>query len=172
PIVIGQAAEFDYAGTQACLTLKEAGAEVILLNNNPANMMTDHPVADQVYFEALTVTNIESIIQQEEPDALLASVSGQTGLTLALQLEEEGILEKYNDDMLGTTTEAIRDGEDREQFRSLMNQIEEPVPESEIIHSVKEALQFSKTVPFPIIRRPAYTSGASGGGIATNHAEL
>ncbi|HLR54377.1 MAG TPA: carbamoyl phosphate synthase large subunit [Pseudogracilibacillus sp.] len=172
PIVIGQAAEFDYAGTQACLTLKEAGAEVILLNNNPATMMTDHPVADQVYFEALTVTNIESIIQQEEPDALLASVSGQTGLTLAFQLEEEGILEKYNVEMLGTTTEAIRNGEDREQFRSLMNQIEEPVPESEIIHSVKEALQFSKTVPFPIIIRPAYTLGGSGGGIATNQAEL
>src|SRR5699024_12325356 len=154
----------------SCLALKEVGSVVILLNNNSVSMITDHPVADQVYFEALTVTNIESIIQQEEPDALLASVSCQTVLTLAFQLEEEGILEKYNVEMLGTTTEAIRNGEDREQFRSLMNQIEEPVPESEIIHSVKEALQFSKTVPFPIIIRPAYTLVCSGGGIATNQA--
>src|SRR5699024_8315446 len=167
-----QAEEFDYAGKQTCLTLKEAGAEVILLNNNPATMMTDHPVADQVYFEALTVTNIESIIQQEEPAALLASVSGQTGLTLAFQLEEAGMPEKYNVEMLGTTTEAIRNGEDSEQLPSLMKQIAEPVPESEIIHSVKEALQSSKTVPFPIIIRPPYTLAGSGGGTVTTQAEL
>src|SRR5699024_9131983 len=113
-----------------------------------------------------------SISQLDVQNALLASVSWQTGLTLAFQLEEEGILEKYNVEMLGTTTAAIRNGEDREQFRSLMNQIAEPVPESEIIHSVKEALQFSRTVPFPIIIRPAYTLGGSAGGIATNQAEL
>src|SRR5699024_954906 len=147
------------------------GAEVILLNNNPATMMTDHPVADQVYFEALTVTNIESIIQQEEPDALLASVSGQTGLTLAFQLEEEGILETYKVGMLGTTTKAIRNCEDRYRLRSLMNKNEELVPESEIIHSVKEALQFSKTVLFPMIIHPAYTLGGCGAGIAINQAE-
>src|SRR5699024_9441487 len=172
PIVIGQAAEFDYAGTQACLTLKKEEIEVILMNNNPATMMTDSPVADQVYFEPLTVANVESIIQKENPDGLLASVSGQTGLTLAFQMEEAGILEKYDIEILGTTTEAIRNGEDREQFRSLMKEIEEPVPESEIIHSVEEALQFANTVPFPIIIRPAYTLGGSGGGIATNQAEL
>lgn len=172
PIVIGQAAEFDYAGTQACLTLKKEGVEVILMNNNPATMMTDSPVADQVYFEPLTMANVESIIQKEKPDGLLASVSGQTGLTLAFQMEEAGILEKYDIEILGTTTEAIRNGEDREQFRSLMNEIEEPVPESEIIHSVDEALQFANTVPFPIIIRPAYTLGGSGGGIAANQTEL
>src|SRR5690606_23606324 len=118
PIVIGQAAEFDYAGTQACLTLKEEGCEVILINNNPATIMTDENVADRVYFEPLTVKNIETIIQKEKPDGILASVSGQTGLNLAFKLQEKGIIDKYNLDVLGTPIDSIMQGEDREKFRT------------------------------------------------------
>src|SRR5690625_3275262 len=127
PIVIGQAAEFDYAGTQACLTLKEEGCEVILINNNPATIMTDENVVDQVYFEPLTVENIEKIIKKERPDGLLATVSGQTGLNLAFKLQEQGIIDKYNLNVLGTPINSIMQGEDRDKFRTLMQDFEEPL---------------------------------------------
>lgn len=172
PIVIGQAAEFDYAGTQACLTLKAEGCEVILINNNPATIMTDENVADKVYFEPLTVENIEKIIQKEQPDGILATVSGQTGLNLAFKLEKENIIEKYNLKVLGTPIEAIKRGEDRDKFRSLMQKIEEPTPKSTIIDNLHDAISFSKEVGYPIIVRPAYTLGGSGGGIATGENEL
>ena len=167
PIVIGQAAEFDYAGTQACLTLKEEGCEVILINNNPATIMTDEQVADKVYFEPLTVQNIEAIIQQEQPDGILVSVSGQTGLNLAFELQEQGLIEKYKLQVLGTPIEAIKKGEDRNLFRNLMNDINEPIAESAIVDQLEDALTFSNEVGYPIIVRPAYTLGGSGGGIAT-----
>ena len=167
PIVIGQAAEFDYAGTQACLTLKEEGCEVILINNNPATIMTDENVADRVYFEPLTVKNIEKIIQKEKPDGILASVSGQTGLNLAFKLQEHGIIEKYQLDVLGTPIASIMKGEDRDKFRTLMQEIEEPISQSNIVDNLDDALQFSEEVGYPIIVRPAYTLGGSGGGIAT-----
>lgn len=168
PIIIGQAAEFDYAGTQACVTLKEAGCKVILINNNPATIMTDDKVADVVYFEPLTIENIEKIIQKENPDGLLATVSGQTGLNLAFDLSDQGIIEKYNLTVLGTSIESIMRGEDRDKFKQLMNKINEPIPESEIVANLEEAKAFSERVSFPIIIRPAYTLGGSGGGIATD----
>ncbi|OEH91640.1 carbamoyl phosphate synthase large subunit [Bacillus solimangrovi] len=166
PIVIGQAAEFDYAGTQACLSLKEEGCRVILVNNNPATIMTDEANADAVYFEPLTVESIEKIIAKEKPDGLLATLGGQTGLNLAFALHEQGILEKYNLELLGTPIESIKRGEDREAFRALMHELNEPVPESEIVENMEQALFFSDQVGFPIIVRPAYTLGGSGGGIA------
>src|SRR5699024_10940066 len=129
PIVIGQAAEFDYAGTQACLTLKEEGCEVILINNNPATIMTDDHIADTVYFEPLTVNNIETIIQKEKPEGILVSVSGQTGLNLAFKLHEQDLFNKYNISVLGTPIDSIMQGEDRHKFRALMNDIGEPIPE-------------------------------------------
>ncbi|HHY21672.1 MAG TPA: carbamoyl phosphate synthase large subunit, partial [Bacilli bacterium] len=172
PIVIGQAAEFDYAGTQACLALKEEGVHVILVNNNPATVMTDESCADVVYFEPLTVASIEKIIAKERPGGLLATLGGQTGLNLALALHKAGILEKYNVRMLGTPIESIIKGEDREEFRSLMNELNEPVPESEICSTVEAAVQFASSVGYPIIVRPAYTLGGAGGGIANNEAEL
>ncbi|WP_110929075.1 carbamoyl phosphate synthase large subunit [Bacillus massiliglaciei] len=168
PIVIGQAAEFDYAGTQACLALKEEGYRVILVNNNPATIMTDDMNADAVYFEPLTVETLEKIIAKEKPEGLLATLGGQTGLNLAYQLEEHGILEKYKVRLLGTPIDSIKKGEDRELFRQLMFEINEPVPDSEIIHTLDEALEFSKKIGFPIIVRPAYTLGGTGGGIADN----
>jgi carbamoyl-phosphate synthase large subunit len=166
PIVIGQAAEFDYSGTQACIALKEEGYRVILVNNNPATIMTDEVHADAVYFEPLTVDSVEAIIAKERPDGLLATFGGQTGLNLAFQLHEEGILEKYGVKLLGTPIEAIKRGEDREAFRALMYELGEPVPESEIITSVDEAVAFAEKIGFPIIIRPAYTLGGTGGGIA------
>ncbi len=167
PIVIGQAAEFDYSGTQACIALKEEGYRVILVNNNPATIMTDEVHADAVYFEPLAVDSIEKIIAKERPDGLLATFGGQTGLNLAFQLHEEGILEKYGVKLLGTPIEAIKKGEDREAFRQLMYELGEPVPESEIITNVADAVAFAEKIGFPIIIRPAYTLGGSGGGIAT-----
>src|SRR5690625_2095739 len=155
PIVIGQAAEFDYAGTQACLTLKEEGCEVILINNNPATIMTDENVADLVYFEPLTVQNIEKIIKKEKPDGILATVSGQTGLNLAFKLQEQNIIEKYELAVLGTPIEAIMQGEDRDKFRQLMEEISEPTPDSGIVDNLEDALTFSKEVGYPIIVRPA-----------------
>src|SRR5690625_507855 len=166
PIVIGQAAEFDYAGTQACLTLKEEGCNVILINNNPATIMTDDDIADKVYFEPLTVERIEAIIKKEQPDGILMSVSGQTGLNLAFKLDEANIIEQYNLTVLGTPIEAIKEGEDRERFKHLMDKISEPTPESDIVDNLDDALQFSEQVGYPIIVRPAYTLGGSGGGIA------
>lgn len=172
PIVIGQAAEFDYAGTQACLALKEEGCKVILVNNNPATIMTDDTIADVVYFEPLSVESIETIIKKERPDGLLATVGGQTGLNLALTLHQKGILDKYNVTILGTPIESIMQGEDREQFRTLMHTLNEPVPESEIVDSLQSAFHFAEKVGYPIIVRPAYTLGGSGGGIAASEDEL
>lgn len=172
PIVIGQAAEFDYAGTQACLTLKEEGCEVVLINNNPATIMTDENVADRVYFEPLTVKNVEAIIKKEKPDGVLASVSGQTGLNLAFKLDEQGIIEKYNLTVLGTSIDSIMQGEDREKFRTLMQEINEPISESAIVDNLDDAFAFGKEVGYPIIVRPAYTLGGSGGGIAENEQDF
>ncbi|SFE72993.1 carbamoyl phosphate synthase large subunit [Alteribacillus iranensis] len=172
PIVIGQAAEFDYAGTQACLALREEGMEVILMNNNPATVMTDEACADKVYFEPLTVASVEKVIQKEQPDGLLATLGGQTGLNLAFALDEEGILNKYNVTLLGTPVESIKKGEDRELFRSLMNELGEPVPESDIVEKEEEAVDFANATGYPIIIRPAYTLGGGGGGIAHNEEEL
>lgn len=172
PIVIGQAAEFDYSGTQACLTLKEAGCEVVLINNNPATIMTDEHVAHKVYFEPLTVENIEQIIKKERPDGILATVSGQTGLNLIFQLAETNILTTYNVEVLGTPIDSIAKGEDRELFRNMMEQLDEPIAQNSIVSQLDEAIAFSERVGYPIIVRPAYTLGGSGGGIANNEAEL
>lgn len=172
PIVIGQAAEFDYAGTQACIALKEEGYRVILINSNPATIMTDREIADVVYMEPLTVDFVARIIRKERPDALLPTLGGQTGLNLAKELAEIGILDEYNIEILGTKLSAIKKAEDREEFRDLMNELQEPVPESDIIHSVEEAIQFAEKIGYPIIVRPAYTLGGTGGGICRNLEEL
>lgn len=172
PIIIGQAAEFDYAGTQACIALKEEGCEVVLVNNNPATIMTDEQFADRVYFEPLTIESVAAIIEKERPDGILGTVGGQTGLNLTVDLYEKGILAKYDVEVLGTSPESIMQGEDREAFRALMHQLNEPVPESEIIHTVEEAIRFSEKIGFPLIIRPAYTLGGGGGGIVTTEDEL
>ncbi|WNC14434.1 carbamoyl-phosphate synthase (glutamine-hydrolyzing) large subunit [Brevibacillus brevis] len=172
PIVIGQAAEFDYAGAQACLSLKEAGVQVVLVNNNPATIMTDEQVADKVYLEPLTVDSVTAIIAKERPDGLLPTLGGQTGLNLAVALSEAGVLEKYNVELLGTPLAAIENGEDRELFKQLMQRIGEPVPESETVESVEEAIAFANSIGYPVIVRPAYTLGGAGGGIAADEPTL
>ena len=172
PITIGQAAEFDYAGTQACKALQEEGIKVILVNSNPATIMTDETTADRVYVEPLTVEIIEKIIAKERPDALLPTLGGQTGLNMAVKLAEEGILEKYNVKLIGTEIETIKKSEDRELFKRAMESIDEPVAESIIAVTVQEALDFSEKIGFPLIIRPAFTLGGSGGGIANNREEL
>ncbi|MED1791076.1 carbamoyl-phosphate synthase (glutamine-hydrolyzing) large subunit [Brevibacillus nitrificans] len=172
PIVIGQAAEFDYAGAQACLSLKEAGVQVVLVNNNPATIMTDEQVADKVYLEPLTVESVTAIIAKERPDGLLPTLGGQTGLNLAVSLSEAGVLEKYNVELLGTPLAAIQNGEDRELFKQLMQQIGEPVPESDTVESVDAAIAFANSIGYPVIVRPAYTLGGAGGGIAEDEATL
>ena len=172
PIVIGQAAEFDYAGTQACKSLKEEGHEVVLINSNPATIMTDPGVADALYIEPLNVDFCERVIARERPDALLPTLGGQTGLNLATQLNDAGVLDKYNVKVLGTPLTAIRKAEDREQFRALMREIKEPVPESWIIESPEQLEAVLDEVPYPCIIRPAYTLGGTGGGIANTREEL
>lgn len=172
PIVIGQAAEFDYAGTQACRSLKEEGLEVVLVNSNPATIMTDAHIADRVYIEPLTVEFIETIIKKEQPDGLLATLGGQTGLNMAVELGKRGILADYNVELLGTSVESIKTAEDREMFKETMEKIGEPVPESTIVETVHAAQQFAREVGFPLIVRPAYTLGGTGGGIAYNEEEL
>src|SRR6478609_1518795 len=142
PIVIGQAAEFDYAGTQACIALKEEGIEVVLVNNNPATIMTDETVANKVYIEPLNITTIEKIIKKEKPDGIIGTLGGQTGLNLAVELFEQNILQKYNVELLGTSVESIQNGEDREKFKNLMLKIGEPIPDSSIIHSYEEGVRF------------------------------
>lgn len=171
PIVIGQAAEFDYAGVQACRALKEEGINVILVNSNPATIMTDENIADKVYIQPLTIESLEYIIKKECPDGLIASLGGQTGLNLAVQLNDSGLLEKYKVEVLGTNIDSIKMAEDRELFKNLMQKINEPVPESEIVSSFEDAQKFAKKIGFPIIIRPAYTLGGSGGGIAHNEQE-
>src|SRR5579862_1784343 len=174
PIVIGQAAEFDYAGTQACQSLREEGISVVLVNSNPATIMTDPEMADRVYIEPLNVEFAEKIIAQERPDGLLPTLGGQTGLNLATELATHGILEKYNVRLLGTPLKAIQKAEDRERFRKLMQEIGEPVPESWIIEKESELKELSKQdgLPWPLIVRPAYTLGGTGGGIAHTVQEL
>jgi carbamoyl-phosphate synthase large subunit len=172
PIVIGQAAEFDYAGTQACKSLKEEGHTVVLINSNPATIMTDPGVSDALYIEPLTPEFCERVIARERPDALLPTLGGQTGLNLATQLDDRGVLEKYGVRVLGTPLSAIKKAEDRESFRELMREIKEPVPESWIITSDAELEAVLDTVPYPCIIRPAYTLGGTGGGIANSPEEL
>jgi carbamoyl-phosphate synthase large subunit len=172
PIIIGQAAEFDYAGTQACIALKEEGIEVVLINNNPATIMTDESVADKVYIEPLTVTTVEKIIIKEKPDGIIGTLGGQTGLNLTVQLYEQNILQKHHVELLGTSVESIKNGEDREKFRNLMLKMGEPIPESSIIHSFEEGAAFVKQIGYPVIIRPAYTLGGDGGGFAYNDSEL
>lgn len=172
PIVIGQGAEFDYAGTQACLSLKEEGCEVVLVNNNPATMMTDEAIADSVYFEPLTLESLSSIIEKEKPDGLLGSFGGQTGLNLTVDLYRNGILKKYGVQLLGTSPDGIIKGEDREEFRNLMLELGEPVPESMIVTTVEQAQEFAQETGYPIIVRPAYTLGGSGGGMAETPEQL
>ncbi len=171
PIVIGQAAEFDYAGVQACRALKEERIEVVLVNSNPATIMTDEEMADKVYIEPLTVDCLTKIIQKERPQGLIATLGGQTALNLACELDKEGVLKEYNVKLLGTSIESIKNAEDRERFKHLMKEIGEPVPESRTVSSYEEALEFSNKIGFPIIIRPAFTLGGSGGGIAKNARE-
>ena len=172
PIIIGQAAEFDYAGSQACRSLKEEGLEVVLVNSNPATIMTDTHIADRVYVEPLTVDFCENIIAKERPDGLLATLGGQAGLNLAVQLAEKGILEKYHVELLGTPLKAIERAEDRELFKETMQKLGEPIPESTIVEDVPSAIQFANEIGYPVIVRPAYTMGGTGGGIAENEEEL
>ncbi len=172
PIIIGQAAEFDYAGTQACRALKEEGIEVVLINSNPATIMTDNAVADKVYIEPLSPDVVLNIIEKEKPDSLLATLGGQTGLNLAMELYEKGYLARHNVRVLGTTIESIHMAEDREAFKDLMIATDQPVMESEIVESVAEALEFAGATGYPLIVRPAYTLGGTGGGIASDEEEL
>lgn len=172
PIVIGQAAEFDYAGTQACQALKEEGYEVILVNSNPATIMTDTEIADKVYIEPITLEFVSRIIRKERPDALLPTLGGQTGLNMAVELHNAGVLEECGVEILGTRLTAIQKAEDRDEFRTLMNELSEPIPESAIIHTVAEALTFVEEIGYPVIVRPAFTLGGTGGGICANEEEL
>ena len=172
PIVIGQAAEFDYAGTQACRSLKEEGVEVVLVNSNPATIMTDKDIADQVYIEPLTVSVLEKIIAKEKPDSVLPTLGGQAGLNLGMELEEKGILEKYNVRLIGTTAETIFKAEDRQAFKDTMEKIGEPCAASQVVHNVEDGIRFTNTIGYPVVLRPAYTLGGSGGGIAHDENEL
>ena len=172
PIVIGQAAEFDYAGSQACTSLREEGYEVILINSNPATIMTDSTIADKVYIEPLTVEFAKRVIFKERPDAILGSLGGQTGLNLVVELAESGILDEYGVEVLGTELEAIEKAEDRDKFRELMYEIGEPVPESVIVHTVEEAVEFANEIGYPVVVRPAFTLGGTGGGFAHSEEEL
>jgi len=172
PIIIGQAAEFDYAGTQACRSLREEGIEVVLVNSNPATIMTDREIADKIYIEPLTLDFVRRVIEKEQPDGLLPTLGGQVGLNLAVQLSEAGILEQNGVRLLGTPLEAIKKAEDRELFKEMLREIGEPVPESEVVESVEEALAFAQEVGYPVVVRPAYTLGGTGGGLATDDDEL
>ncbi|WP_031516142.1 carbamoyl-phosphate synthase large subunit [Desulfofalx alkaliphila] len=172
PIVIGQAAEFDYAGTQACRALKEEGLEVVLINSNPATIMTDANMADKIYIEPITLDFVTRVIEQEKPHGLLPTLGGQVGLNMAMQLADSGILEKNGVKLLGTQLLAIKKAEDREMFRDMMDELDQPVPESTIVDSLDAAVDFAEEVGFPLIVRPAYTLGGTGGGIVNNLAEL
>ena len=172
PIIIGQAAEFDYSGTQACRSLREEGLQVVLVNSNPATIMTDTHIADRVYVEPLNVEFLENVIRKEHPDAMLATLGGQVGLNLAMELEEKGILRNYNVKLLGTQIETIKRAEDRELFKEAMQKIHQPIPESTIVETVLAAKEFAHQVGYPLIVRPAYTLGGTGGGIAHNDEEL
>ena len=172
PIVIGQAAEFDYAGTQACRSLKEEGVEVILVNSNPATIMTDKDIADKVYIEPLTVKVLEQIIEKEKPDSILPTLGGQAGLNLGMELEESGFLAAHSVKLLGTTAATIRNAEGRQEFKDLMERIGEPCAASKVVENVEDGIAFTNTIGYPVVLRPAYTLGGSGGGIAHNQVEL
>ena len=172
PIVIGQAAEFDYAGTQACRSLKEEGMEVVLLNSNPATIMTDKDIADRVYIEPLTVEVVEQLIQKEKPDSVLPTLGGQAGLNLAMELEEKGFLKENNVRLIGTTAQTIKKAEDRQEFKDTMEKIGEPIAASRVVENVEDGIEFTKIIGYPVVLRPAYTLGGSGGGIAYNEEEL
>lgn len=172
PIIIGQAAEFDYAGTQACRALKEEGIEVVLVNSNPATIMTDANIADRVYIEPLTPEFVAKIIRQEKPDGLLPTLGGQVGLNIAVKLAEQGILSEEGVSLLGTPLETIKKAEDREMFKAMMQEINEPIPESVIVENIEDALAFAEKIGYPVIVRPAYTLGGTGGGIVNNIEEL
>ena len=172
PIVIGQAAEFDYAGAQACRVLKSEGISVVLCNSNPATIMTDKAMADSIYLEPLTETMLERIIKKERPDSLLAGLGGQTGLNLAMELSRRGVLEKYGVKLLGTGPEAIERAEDRELFKKAMQEIGQPVVASDIAHTIDEALGIAEKIGYPVIVRPAFTLGGGGGGAADSEAAL
>ncbi|WP_445451309.1 ATP-binding protein [Enterococcus faecalis] len=172
PIIIGQAAEFDYAGTQACLALKEEGYEVVLVNSNPATIMTDKEIADHVYIEPITLEFVSRILRKERPDALLPTLGGQTGLNMAMELSESGILDELNVELLGTKLSAIDQAEDRDLFKQLMEELEQPIPESEIVNTVEQAVAFAKRIGYPIIVRPAFTLGGTGGGMCDTEEEL
>ncbi len=172
PIVIGQAAEFDYAGTQACRSLKEEGVEVVLLNSNPATIMTDKDIADKVYIEPLTVEVVEQLILKEKPDSVLPTLGGQAGLNLAMELEEAGFLKANNVRLIGTTAQTIKKAEDRLEFKETMEKIGEPVAPSKVVESIEDGIAFTNTIGYPVVLRPAYTLGGSGGGIAHNEEEL
>nr|WP_127160534.1 carbamoyl-phosphate synthase large subunit [Veillonella sp. VA137] len=172
PIIIGQAAEFDYAGTQACQSLREEGYEVVLVNSNPATIMTDRDIADRVYIEPISLEFVTEIIRKERPYGVLATLGGQVGLNMAVELSEAGVLKEYNVKLLGTTLEAIKQAEDRELFKEAMKRINQPVPESDIFSDVAEAVEFANRIGYPIIIRPAYTLGGTGGGIAHNEEEM
>lgn len=172
PIVIGQAAEFDYSGTQACQSLKEEGVEVVLINSNPATIMTDIGMAHYTYIEPLTIDFIERIIEKERPDSIIAGMGGQTGLNLSCELYDSGILDKYNVRVIGTSIESIKEGEDRDSFKKLMERTNQPIVESEIVTDVNDGVRFAGSIGYPVIVRPAYTLGGTGGGIAENEDEL
>ena len=172
PIIIGQAAEFDYAGTQACRALKQEGLEVVLINSNPATIMTDKAMADKVYIEPLTLDVVKKIIEIEKPDSVLSTLGGQTGLTLSMQLAEEGFLDSHNVKLLGANPETIHKAEDRQAFKDTMEKIGEPVIPSKVVEDVESAVEFAKVITYPVIVRPAFTLGGTGGGIAYNEEEL
>ena len=172
PIVIGQACEFDYSGAQACKALREEGLRVILVNSNPATIMTDPEMADSIYIEPIHWETVEKIIEKEKPDALLPTMGGQTALNCALDLEREGVLEKFGVQMVGATRDAIDKAEDRERFRDAMHKIGLDTPDSAIAHSMEEAQQVQIPLGFPVIIRPSFTMGGSGGGIAYNREEF
>ena len=172
PIVIGQAAEFDYAGTQACRSLKEEGIEVVLLNSNPATIMTDKDIADEVYIEPLTVPVLKKVIEKEKPDSILPTLGGQAGLNLAMEIAETGFLEEHNCRLIGTTSQTIKKAEDRLEFKETMEKIGEPCAPSLVVENVEDGIEFTNKIGYPVVLRPAYTLGGSGGGIAHNQFEL
>ena len=172
PIVIGQAAEFDYAGTQVCRTLKEEGLEVILINSNPATIMTDKTMADKVYIEPLTLAVVKKIIKLEKPDSILSTLGGQTALTLCMQLAKDGFLDENNVKLLGADPDIIDKAEDRQLFKNMLESIGEPVIPSKVVNDTKSALDYAREIGYPVIVRPAYTLGGTGGGIAENEERL
>ena len=168
PIIIGQAAEFDYAGTQACKALKEDGLEVVLVNSNPATIMTDHAVADRIYIEPLTITTIKRIIEKERPDSLLSTMGGQIGLTLSMQLAKEGFLDKMGVKLLGARPDTIDKAEDRQLFKDTLASINQPTIPSEVVNDIDSAIEVARKLGYPVIVRPAFTLGGTGGGICND----